>query len=115
MRAAAEIDEAVVLVERDPIAVGQALGELDLVRLALCAKRATASSRVVFDALEGVRPARQDRTHLVLDAGEVALAGRLRELEVVVEAVLDCGADRHLGARPEVLDGLGQDVRRGVP
>ena len=41
--------------------------------------------------------------------------GGSRELEVVVEAVLDCRADRHLGAGPEVLDGLGQHVRRGVP
>ena len=33
-----------------------------------------------------------------------------RELEVVVEAVLDRRADRHLGARVELLDRLGHHV-----
>ena len=40
---------------------------------------------------------------------------RLRELEVVVEAVLDRRADRDLHARIEAPDGLGEQVRRRVP
>ena len=114
MRAAAEVDEAVVLVERDGLALGQALGELDLVGLALGVEALDRLLARGVDALEGMRPARQDRAHLVLDAREIALAGRLGELEVVVEAVVDGRPDRDLGAGPEVLHGLGQHVRGGV-
>ena len=51
---------------------------------------------------------------LVLDALEVVLVDRLRELEVVVEAVLDRRADRDLHARVEAPHGLGEQVRRRV-
>jgi len=47
---------------------------------------------------------------LRLDPLEVLLADRLRELEVVVEAVLDRGADRDLHTGVQPADGLGQQV-----
>ena len=46
--------------------------------------------------------------------GQIVLAHRLRELEVVVEAVLDRRADGHLGAGEESGRRLGQHVRRRV-
>ena len=52
---------------------------------------------------------------LGLDLLEVVLADRLRELEVVVEAVLDRRADRDLHARVETPDRLGEQVRGRVP
>ena len=114
VRAAAEVDEAVLLVERDLLALGQRLGDLDLVRLALRREARHGVLARRHDALVGVRAALEDRAHLVLDAREIGLAGRLGEVEVVVEAVLDRGADRDLGAGPEVLHGLGHQVRGGV-
>ena len=51
---------------------------------------------------------------LRLDPLERVLADRLRELEVVVEAVLDRRADGDLRSGIETPDGLGQEVRRRV-
>ncbi len=53
-----------------------------------------------------------DRPHLGVDAVQVVVAevGPVRQLEVVVEAVLDHRPDGVLGARPQPADGLGQDV-----
>ena len=51
---------------------------------------------------------------LLLDPLEVVLADRLRELEVVVEAVLDRRADRDLHARVEPPHRLGEQVRGRV-
>ncbi len=52
--------------------------------------------------------------HLGGELGQIVLPHRLREIEVVVEAVLDGGADRHLGAREEPGGGFRKNVRRGV-
>jgi hypothetical protein len=51
--------------------------------------------------------------HLGLDQLEVGVGGpeAVRELEVVVEAVLDRRADGDPRARPQVADGRGHDVR----
>ena len=51
---------------------------------------------------------------LFLDLRQIRIGDRLRELEVVVEAVLDRRADRDLDTRIEAADGLGQQVRRAV-
>ena len=56
-----------------------------------------------------------DLAHLLLDLGEIVGVERLLLGEVVVEAVLDHGADRHLRARPQRLHGLRHDVRGVVP
>ena len=55
-----------------------------------------------------------DPGHLLLDARQVGLGDGRGELEVVVEAVLDGGADGVLRAREEAQDSLRHDVRRGV-
>ena len=55
-----------------------------------------------------------DLGHLLLDARQVGLGDGLGKLEVVVEAVLDGGADGVPGAREQADDGLRHDVRRGV-
>ena len=57
-----------------------------------------------------------DLAHPRLDPAEVVVAerGSAREFEVVVEAVLDGRADRELGAREQLRDGLGHHVRRRV-
>ena len=57
-----------------------------------------------------------DLAHPRLDALEVLLDERaaVRQLEVVVEAVLDGRADAERGAREQVEHGLGEHVGRGV-
>ena len=74
-------------------------------------KRSIASSVGDLGALEGLIGLDVSR-HPLLDSLQVRLGGPepIRELEVVVEAVLDRGADRDLGARPQVEHRGGQHV-----
>ena len=45
----------------------------------------------------------RDAAHLLLDLAEVLVGQRLRQIEVVVEAMLDRRANSCLGAGPDVL------------
>ena len=96
----------------DALVLDQVLDQLDLVGLVL--------AQVALDRLAGGDLGALERlvgldvlAHLRLDLLEVALVDRDagRELEVVVEAVGDRRADRHLGARIELEHRLGQHVR----
>ena len=112
VRAAAEVGEPALRVEADRPLGG--VDELDLVRLALGLE---AGARLVrrdvaarpLAALGELAP------DLVLDPLEVGLVDRLRELEVVVEAVLDRRPDRDLDAGVQAAHGLGEQVRARVP
>ena len=115
VRAAAEVVEVAVLVDADrrhALVLDQVLDQLDLVRLVL--------AQEVLDRLAHRQLGAHERLvglhvllHLRFDLREVALvegdAGR--ELEVVVEAVGDRRADRHLRARIELEHGLREHVR----
>ncbi len=57
----------------------------------------------------------QDRDHFLLDRLEVLGCERLRYVELVVEAVLDWGANAQLGGGEQLLDRLGRNVRARVP
>ena len=114
VRSTAEVDPAVLGVERHLLALGQALRELHLERLVVCAE---ARDRILtrrHRPLDRVRATLEDAPHLHLDAREIRLDRRLGEREVVVEAVGDRGPDRHLRAGKDALHGLGQHVRRRV-
>ena len=115
VRAAAEVGERAVRVERDGVdalVADEVLDQLDLVRLVL---RAEAVERLLDGhVLARERLARLDvLAHLLLERGQVVLGDRdaLGELEVVVEAVLDRRADRDLRARVEVEHRRGEHVR----
>ena len=77
MRAAAEVDEAVLLVERDLLALGQPLGELDLVGLALGVEALDRLLARGVDALEGMRArcARIARISSSMRARSLSLGG----------------------------------------
>ena len=87
----------------------------DLPLVGLVREQGEALVAAVLLALEGL-PFGHDLTHACLDALEVVVAEPrvVGQVEVVIEAVLDGGADRELRSRPEVEDGLGHHVRGRV-
>ena len=112
MRPTTEIGEGALRVQRDRSF--RALGELDLVRLVLCPK---ALDRLVARNLlsNPDAPFLDLPAHLVLDRFEIGFRDRLRELEVVVEAVRDRRPDRNLDAGIEPHRGLREQVRGRMP
>ena len=111
VRPAAEVDEVALLVQGD-VALGR-VDELDLERLALLlevgAGLVAARLAPLEDAALGdLAP------DLLLEAGQRLFGHGLGELEVVVEAVLDRRADRHLRPGVEPPRRLGEQVRGRV-
>ncbi len=112
-RAAAQVLEAALAVQAHVLAGRDALDDLGLVVLAeslevghgLVARQHPTDDRLVL---------RRQLGHALLDRRQVL--GRERALvgEVVIEAVVDHRADRHLGLGEQLLDGIGQQVRRAV-
>ena len=98
MRPAAQIEPAVLMVERDRLALGDVVEQLDLVVLALRLEPAPgvlAAHHLPAKRLVG----RDDLGHARLDPLQILGMERLVAREVVVESVLDRRADGHLGAR----------------
>ena len=60
-------------------------------------------------------PLLDDLLHLLLDGGEIVGGERRRDVEVVVEAVLDRRPDAQPGVRVQLLHRLRHDVRGRVP
>ncbi len=121
VRPLAQVTERPVLVERHRRhrlarvrrPAGQVVQDLDLERLAIAfLDRATLVERDL-PADEGV-VGRHAGAHPSLDRLEVVGGERARQLEVVVEAIVDRRADAQAGAGEQVQHGLGHDVRRAV-
>jgi hypothetical protein len=111
VRTAAQVSEVALRVERDD-AVGR-VDELDLVVLALLLEEALRLGRIDH-AARPLAAFGELAPDLLLDPLEVRLADRLREFEVVVEAVLDRGPDGDLHPGIETPDGLREQVRARV-
>src|SRR4051812_9750992 len=106
LRAAAEVGEVAVAVERDSVRA-EVLDQLDLVVLALALEeleRLGGRDVGAFELLVGL----DVLAHLLLDAREVVLTDldAVREVEVVVEAVGDRRADRDLRPGVKLPDSL---------
>ena len=115
MRPAAEVGEVArrcdwVYSEMSPSAVSTSS---TLYGSPSASKRSRASSREI-SSRDHSRPSAISRRTSSSISLEVGVADRLRELEVVVEAVLDRRADRDLHARVEPPHSLGEQVRRRV-
>ena len=118
VRPAAEVGERPVGVERDRLHAGvrdEIVDQLDLVVLLLGDEALTGHGDrdvLALERLGGLHVL----AHARLDRREVGLRERdpLRELEVVVEAVLDRRADRDLHARVQLHHRRRQHVRRVV-
>ena len=109
VRPAAEIGEVALRIDRD-VALG-GVDELELVRIG----REELLGLVTRDLLPHPLAALGElAVDLGLDLLQILLADRLREVEVVVEAVLDRRPDRELHARIELRHGLREQVRGRV-
>ena len=110
---AAQIEPVALLVNLDRLVGWDGVDQFDLEHLA-----------VVGEHLLGLfaRPdflgegfvARDDLTHPLFDCRKIFRRERLVAEEIVIEAVLDHRADRHLRARPQRLHGFREHVRRIV-
>ena len=112
VRAAAEVDEVLLLVAREA-ALGNARDDLDLERIVLGLEDLHGLGLRHLLADDGVVLG-DDPLHLGLDLLEVLGRERPARVEVVIEAVLDGRPDADLHAREEALDGVRAEVRRGV-
>ena len=107
MAAAAEIGERPDRVERDRLALGDLLGDLDLVRIAgervdrFRARDLSAGHRVI---------GRHDLAHASLKALEIVGRERRSAVKIIVEAVFDRGPDRRLRLGEQVCDGISEHV-----
>jgi hypothetical protein len=111
VRAAAQVDEVAVAVGRDHLALGQVGDALELERVV-----AEHLARLVarhLAPLEGELLLR-DAAHLGLERREVLGRERLRDLEVVVEAVVDGRAEADLRVGAQAAHGRGERVRARV-
>jgi hypothetical protein len=112
VRATAEVDERPVGVRRDHLVRAQVVDALQL-------------ERVVGEALLGLGAVHllahegellgDHLAHRRLEGGEVVGRERRRDLEVVVEPVLDGRAEADPGVGPDAAHGRGQDVGGRVP
>ena len=114
MRAAAEVLEGAVAVERDGLdafVADEVLDQLDLEALVLAAEDLDRLGDRHVAALE-LLVGGDVLAHRLLDLRQVVFGDLCigRELEVVVEAGLDRRADRHLGPRVELDHRLGHHV-----
>ena len=113
VRTAAQVLPGALAIDRDRIRVRQVADDL---RLVLLADRVEVSDGLVAvpDLARDLLVAIDDLLHALFDLFQIVQAERLVTREVVIEAVLDVRADRDLGARKQLLHGLGQDVGRVV-
>jgi hypothetical protein len=111
VRSAAEIGEVALGVQRDV-----AFGRIDQLDLVVLITREEALPRLLSRDLFTLPLTSLSKfsPNLFFDARKIVLADRLRELEVVVEAVLDRRPDRDLHAGVEAANRLGEQVRRRV-
>ena len=110
VRPAAEVEPVALRVDLEVLVFRDRVDQFELVALALVGKHL---SRLLArpDLLGEGFVAADDLAHLLLDDGEVVGRERLVAREVVIEAVLDDRADRHLRAGPKLLHGFGEHMR----
>ena len=100
VRAAAQVEPVALLVDLDRLVFRNGVDQLDLEILAHVAEHAL--GLVARPHLFGERfVARDDLAHLLLDRRKVFRGERLVASEIVIKAVLDHRADRHLSAGPK--------------
>ena len=112
--ASAEIHELALFIEGDDRVLGQVVDELHLVGLALLLHVGDGLLTGQLKTLQ-LQLLLADFPHFHLKLLHLGLGKGLGGVEVVIEAVVDAGADGQLNLRVEALHGLGQHVGAGVP
>ncbi len=113
MRAGAQVGKIALRVKGDLFAfTGVLLDQLLLVRLAGHLFRSL--RRREREALER-DVLLDDLLHFGFDLLKILAGNRGFKIKIVVETVVDCGADRKFRARIQAANRLRQNVRRGVP
>ena len=113
VRAAAEVDEIALAVQRNSLIGGDRRDDLGLVRLAHVAEEAHRLVARHHAAFDRDVPLRQ-LGHFFLDRRQVVRRERALVREIVVEAVLDHRADGHLRIGKQRLHRVRQQVRGGM-
>ena len=110
----AQVGEVALLVEGDVGVLRQVLDELHLVGLLLLLHELDGLLTGQLKALQ-LQLLLADLAHLGLESSQILGGEGAGGVKIVVEPVLDAGADGqlHLGVQP--LHGLGQHVGTGVP
>src|SRR5208283_883286 len=110
MRPAAEIEPFALLVDGKILVAGDGIDQLALESLALLFEKV---ERLVArpDLTHNWAVARDDLAHLLLDRRQILRREGLAAIEVVIEAVLDDRADRHLRAGKKLLHRFGEHMR----
>ena len=114
VRTGAEVGELALLVEADDGVLGQVVDELDLERLVLLLHELDGFLARQLKALE-LELFLADLAHLRLDLLQILRRKGEGSEQIVVEAVLDAGADGELHLGPQALDRLRQHMGAGVP
>ena len=114
MGAGAQVHELALLVEGDDGVLRQVVDELHLVGLSPLLHVGDGLLPGQLEALQ-LQLLLADLPHLCLQLLHLGLGEGLGGVEVVVEAVVDAGADGQLHLRVQALHGLGQHVGAGVP
>ena len=112
--AGAEVGELALLVEGDVGVLREVVDELHLVGLLLLLHELHRLLTGQLKALQ-LQLLLADLPHLRLQGLQVLGGEGTGGIEVIVEAVVDAGADGQLHLRVQALHGLGQDVGAGVP
>jgi len=113
VRPATEVDEVTLLVTGDDVAVGLVADQLDLQVIPPALEEPDRVRFRLLDALD-LAVAIDDLLHLRFDGRQLVGRERLVPFEVVVEAAVDDRAHADLHVGPQLLHGVGQDVRRRV-
>ena len=111
MRARAQVGEIALTVEGNRRVLGQIVDQLDLVRLVLHQFQRFRTGQL--KALQTL-VLLDDAGHFLFDGGQILVCERGGDVEIVVEAVVDGGADGQLRLGADGLHGLRQHVAGGV-
>lgn len=109
VRAATKIKPVSLSIDSNDLILGKVLDQLRFEILAHVAKFGDGFIAVPDFAHE-IIVATNDLAHLLLDGFEIVLGKRLIAMKIVVESVLDNGADRDLGPREKLLHGLSEHM-----
>ena len=109
----AEVGEVALLIEGDHRVLGEVVDQLHLVGLVHLLHQLQRLRPGQFKALQ-LLLGLADPAHFRLDGLEVIGGKDVLTVHVVVEPVVDGGADGKLCARVQVLNGLRHDVAAGV-